>query len=199
MRGAQRRSNPFSLCSVDGLLRFARNDVLPAKLPRPRCAPQRPQGRESRRRLRHKGIGIRARYPLQIAADQRQRQEHRPHLRRHVREQIECGRKMLARLAAPVGRSPRASPASACPKILPRSRCRVAAAVAAAGIAGAARHRAAARRSPAPCPGRGRRGVRDGRSPPTAAPRSARRATASADEVSVTYPSSAAIDGIGSL
>ena len=43
-----------------------------------------------------KGSTVGTRHPRQIAADQRQRQEHRPHLRRHMCEQLERRLEMLS-------------------------------------------------------------------------------------------------------
>ncbi len=125
----------------DWMLRFARMTAasdLPAELPRPRRPPQRPQRPQPRRRLRHERIVVRARHPLQIAADQRQRQEYRPHLRRHIGQQRRTPSSNALAPRRSADPAPRAASASPCRQTPLPSRCRAAAAIAAARTAGAA-------------------------------------------------------------
>ena len=108
--------------------------------------------RSLERDARHERIAVRARHPLEIAGNQRQRQEHRPHLRRHARP---AARRPSSDVPAPrrsIDPAPRAALGSPCPQTPLPCRCRVAPAIAAARTTGAARRPAAAPRSPAAMP-----------------------------------------------
>ena len=105
----------------------------------------------------------------QLATDQRQRQERRPRLRRHVaRSSASAVVRCCPRLADQLIAAQRAASASACRQRFPRmplpcccSNCQRQEQLPPRGVA------AAAPRSPAPCPAPGRRDARGARSPRT--------------------------------